>query len=239
MAATMAATMAADPGVPSPVRSGGRLLVVEDDAKLATLLREQLAIAGYGVQVAASLAEARLALADAPYDLVVLDLHLPDGDGLDLAEEIRRDERMAVLILSARADVESRVAGLYAGASDYVTKPFSVQELLARVHVRLRERGQAATLRHGAIEFDPGTGRCAVGTDSVLLPEREAAVLALLLRYRGRVFGQADLERALYGADVPDSNTVEVFVYNLRRKLSGLGQRDVIRTVRNRGYVIL
>lgn len=169
----------------------------------------------------------------------MLDLHLPDGDGLDLAEEIRRDERMAVLILSARADVESRVAGLYAGASDYVTKPFSVQELLARVHVRLRERGQAATLRHGAIEFDPSTGRCAVGTDSVLLPEREAAVLALLLRYRGRVFGQADLERALYGADVPDSNTVEVFVYNLRRKLSGLGQRDVIRTVRNRGYVIL
>lgn len=220
-------------------RAGGRLLVVEDEPQLAAMLREQLTIAGYGVEAAGTLATARAALADAPFDLVVLDLHLPDGDGLTLAEEIRQDDRVAVLILSARADVESRVAGLYAGASDYVTKPFSVQELLARIHVRLRERGGAPTLRYGDLELDPQTGRCAAGERSVLLPEREAAVLALLLRYRGRVFGQADVERALYGADVPDSNTVEVFVYNLRRKLAALGQSDVIRTVRNRGYVIL
>ncbi|MFO7545733.1 MAG: response regulator transcription factor [Trueperaceae bacterium] len=219
--------------------AGGRLLVVEDDMQLSAMLREQLAIAGYLVEVAGTLADARGAMAEALFDLVVLDLQLPDGDGLTLAEEIRRDDEVAVLILSARADVESRVAGLYAGASDYVTKPFSVQELLARIHVRLRERGQAETLRYRDLELDPRTGRCDVGDQNVLLPEREAAVLALLLRYRGRVFSQADLERALYGADVPESNTIEVFVYNLRRKLAGLGHRDVIRTVRNRGYVIL
>lgn len=231
--------MTSDSAASSPSRTGGRVLVVEDDANLAAMLWEQLAIAGYGVELASTLAEARAALADVPFDLLVLDLQLPDGDGLDLAEEIRQDDRMAVLILSARADVESRVAGLYAGASDYVTKPFSVQELLARVHVRLRERGQATTLRFGDVELDPRTGRCVVGEHSLLLPEREAAVLALLLRYRGRVFSQADLERALYGADVPDSNTVEVFVYNVRKKLAALGQREVIRTVRNRGYVVL
>ena len=219
--------------------AGGRLLVVEDDPQLSAMLREQLSMAGYSGEVAGTLADARGAMAGALFDLVVLDLHLPDGDGLTLAEEIRRDDEVAVVILSARADVESRVAGLYAGASDYVTKPFSVQELLARIHVRLRERGQAETLRYRDLALDPRTGRCEAGDQDVLLPEREAAVLALLLRYRGRVFSRADLERALYGADVPESNTVEVFVYNLRRKLAGLGHRDVIRTVRNRGYVIL
>ncbi len=237
-------------GEPVPPRPAGgpvsaRLLVVEDDRQLAELLEEQLRLSGHAVDVAPDLRTARSLLADHDFDLVVLDRSLPDGDGLELAEDLARERangrQVAVLMLTARADIDSRVAGLYAGASDYMSKPFSMQELLARVHVRLREHGagHAETLTYGALEVDPETSSCRVGDDVVFLPEREFTVLHMLLKYRGRVITQEDLERALYGGDLPDSNTVEVFVYNVRRKLKGLGLDNVIRTVRNRGYIVV
>ncbi|HZJ10112.1 MAG TPA: response regulator transcription factor [Trueperaceae bacterium] len=231
------------PGQPRSPGAGARLLVVEDDTRLALLLEEQLRLAGHGVHLAPDLGSARELLAEHDFDLVILDRNLPDGDGLELAEELARDERsrdsVAVLMLTARADVDSRVAGLYAGASDYLTKPFSVQELLARIHVRLRERGGAEILRYEKLELDPANSSCRVGDQVVLLPEREFAVLHLLLKYRGRLITQDDLERSLYGGDLPESNTVEVFVHNLRRRLKELGLENVIRTVRNRGYIIV
>lgn len=226
-------------GQEPPVAAAARILVVEDDRQLAHLLQEQLTLAGYAPAVASTLAEARAQLADGVFELVLLDLNLPDGDGLDLAAEVAEDATTQLLMLTARSDIESRVAGLYAGASDYLTKPFSVAELLARVHARLRERGVQPALTYGELVLDRNLLTCAVGDRVLHLPEREFELLRLLLQYRGRVFTKDDLERNLYGADIPDSNTVEVFVYNLRRKLKELGLDSVIRTVRNRGYVVV
>jgi len=243
---TMMMTMRAEQPSGSGVEArAGRLLIVEDDVQLAALLQEQLTIAGYAVTHAQRLADARRRLATEPYDLVVLDRNLPDGDGLELAEQLAGEragqgvQGPDVLVLTAAADVSSRITGLYAGASDYLTKPFNVQELLARVYVRLRERRAGRDLRVGELELVPATNSCKVGDVVASLPEREFAVLHTLVKYRGRVLAQDDLARAVYGAGTPDSNTIEVFVYNLRRKLRQLGLNDVIRTVRNRGYVIL
>jgi len=219
--------------------SGSRLLVVEDDRQLVSLLREQLKLAGHEPVMAMTLAEAREHLADERFDLVILDLNLPDGDGLELAEEISAGDKTPMLMLTARGDVESRVAGLYAGASDYLTKPFSVAELLARVHVRLREAGGQAQIVYDQLVLDVASGTASVAGQHILLPEREFLILKLLLQYRGRVFTKDDLERAVYGPDLPDSNTIEVYVYNLRRKLKGAGLDGVIRTVRNRGYLVV
>ena len=240
---TMMTTMT-DPTAPASLSrngsaNGARLLVVEDDRQLVSLLREQLSLAGYDPAIAMTLAEARDLLADERFDLVILDLNLPDGDGLDLAEEISDQSQTPMLMLTARGDVESRVAGLYAGASDYLTKPFSVAELLARVHVRLREQGGQKQLVLGDLVLDVANGTATVAGASIVLPEREFLLLKLLVQYRGRVFTMEDLERALYGPDLPDSNTIEVFVYNLRRKLKAAGMDGVIRTVRNRGYLVV
>ena len=229
--------MTTKPSASAP--ASAQLLVVEDDRKLAMLLREQLTLAGHRTVIAGTLKEARLALLDSRFDLILLDLNLPDGDGLDLAQEVSQDHDTPVLMLTARGDVDSRVAGLYAGASDYLTKPFSVMELLARVHVRLRERGSLAQFTYGELSLDPAAESCSVGDTVMNLPQTEFTVLRLLLQYRGRVFTKDDLERAVYGSDPPDSNTIEVYVYNLRRKLKRLGMEGVIRTVRNRGYLVV
>ncbi|MBX3140538.1 MAG: response regulator transcription factor [Trueperaceae bacterium] len=219
--------------------SAAHVLVVEDDRELARLLSEQLGLSGYAVTVTGRLGEARERLAGARFDLIVLDLNLPDGDGLDLAAEVRQDGSTPVLMLTARADVKSRVAGLYAGANDYLTKPFNVAELLARVHVQLREAGARGVVAYGDLILDRQTHACTVGEAVEYLPEREFELLHLLVRYRGRIFTKEDLERALYGVVPPDSNTIEVYVYNVRRKLRGMGLGEVIRTVRNRGYVVV
>lgn len=224
---------------PEPPSGTGRVLVVEDDRHLADLIDEQLRLSGHTVTLARSLAGARERLAGTRFDLVLLDLNLPDGDGLELAEEATLGSTTQVLMLTARSDVESRVAGLYAGAADYLTKPFSVRELLARVHARLRQSRSHAALSYGPLRLEPRSFRCEVDGAVLQLPELEFGLLHLLLRYRGHVFSKEELERSLYGTEVPDSNTIEVFVYNLRRKLAGLGLREVIRTVRGRGYVVV
>jgi DNA-binding response OmpR family regulator len=219
--------------------SRARILVVEDDSALAHLVAEQLGHAGYRAEAVGLGRDALARTQSDAFDLVVLDLNLPDIDGIEVAERMREDGDTAILMLTARADVDSRVEGLYAGASDYLAKPFSVQELLARVHVRLRERQATGVLRHDDLELDPDALSCRCGDHNVVLPEREFELLRLLVRHRGRLFSREDIERSLYGVDVPESNTVEVFVYNLRRKLGKLGHKEMIRTVRNRGYMVL
>lgn len=232
-----------------PIAGTGRrapsLLVLEDDQQLASLLNEQLSLAGYSVSLAPSLAVARELVAAAPFDLLILDRNLPDGDGLSIAEEVTANAASgmgvepAVLMLTAIDDVQSRVTALYAGASDYLTKPFSMQELLARVHARLRERGSGQQLAYGDLELDAANNSLKRNGLVELLPETEFTVLAMLLKYRGRVLTQEDLERSIYGAAVPDSNTVEVFVYNLRRRLKRMGLEGVVRTVRGKGYIVI
>jgi DNA-binding response OmpR family regulator len=216
------------------------LLVVEDDPRLRTLLQETLVGAGHRVTAVATGGDGLAASLAGGVDLVLLDLNLPDVDGLEVARRLRADGDTPILMLTARADVAHRVEGLYAGAADYVTKPFDVQELLARVHARLRERRIGDdVVEHAGVRLDVATHRVGVGEASALLPELEVELLRLLLAHPGRVFSREDLEVRLYGDDLPGSNTVEVFVYQLRKRLTSLGADDVIRTVRGKGYTVL
>ena len=217
-----------------------KVLVVEDDLRLATLLRQELTQEGHQVESVHNGTDALTRTAEETFDLVILDLNLPDIDGLEVATRLRQDSDVSILMLTARGDVTSRVEGLYAGASDYLTKPFSVQELRARVHVRLRDKGRPAeVMTFGALTLEPAAGHCTVSGESLPLTSLEFRLLELFLGHRGRIFSKEDLEDRLYGADrLPGSNTVEVFVSNLRRKLTAAGVEGMIQTVRGMGYVV-
>lgn len=217
----------------------GRLLLVEDDARLRTLVEQELGAAGFEVASAATGGDGLAMAVERPYDLVILDLNLPDVDGLEVAERLKADEDVAILMLTARGDVASRVDGLYAGASDYLTKPFDVRELVARIHVQLRERAGGEEVRHGDVVLHVPSCTVAHGAERIVLPEREGEILRLLMGHPGRVFSRDDLERRLYGPDAPESNTVEVFVYQLRQKLASIGVDGLIRTIRRKGYTVV
>jgi two-component system response regulator QseB len=216
-----------------------RLLLVEDDQSLVVLLKEQLGQLGYLVQAVTTGGEALFLAEEEPFDLIVLDLNLPDMDGIEVAEWLQGRTEASILILTARGDVESRVEGLYAGASDYLTKPFSIHELVARVHARLRERERnSGELRYHDLVLDPSSNSCIGNGRSFVLPELEFKLLRLLIGNRGRLFSKEELQRQLYGSDQPGSNTIEVFVHNLRKKLSSAGFDEVIKTVRSKGYMV-
>lgn len=214
-----------------------RILVIEDDPALAGLVAEELGAGGYDVTQAATGGDGLAEAALHPFDLVLLDLGLPDVDGLEVAERLR-DDGLPILMVTARGDVESRVQGLYAGASDYLTKPFDVRELVARVHARLRETLGGEVLRHGELEYVPDTRTVRVEQRTLVLPEREGEVLRLLLAHPGRVFSRAELEHRVYHGEPPSSNTVQVYISQLRRKLAELGLGPVVRTVRGKGYTV-
>ncbi|MEX2540245.1 MAG: response regulator transcription factor [Trueperaceae bacterium] len=220
-------------------RQVARLLLVEDDQSLVALLEEQFGQLGYDMRSVTTGGEALFLAEEEPYDLIVLDLNLPDMDGIEVAEWLQGRTEASILILTARADVDSRVEGLYAGASDYLTKPFSIHELVARVHARLRERERnAGELRYDNLVLDPSSNSCIVEGRSLVLPELEFKLLRLLIGHRGRLFSKDDLQRQLYGPDQPGSNTIEVFVHNLRKKLATVGLDEVIKTVRSKGYLV-
>jgi DNA-binding response OmpR family regulator len=214
------------------------ILVVEDDPKLATLLSQELSHEGYRVERVGTGADALLRVDELEFDLILLDLNLPDFDGLEVAEQIRKRSEARILMLTARADVDSRVKGLYAGASDYLPKPFSIQELLARVHARVRERDRPRVLEAGSVTLDPSSAACTVAGHPVTLTAREFELLALLLEHRGRIFSKEELERRLYQGEMPGSNTIEVFVSKLRTKLRDAGESSLVQTVRGAGYVV-
>lgn len=217
----------------------GRVLVVEDDPRLRSLLREALEREGHRATVVGTGSDALVASMDAAHDLVILDLNLPDVDGLEVAERLRGDD-VPILMLTARGDVGSRVQGLYAGAADYVTKPFDLAELLARVHVRLRERRvDTDVVEHAGLVLRPATREVAGRAGRAALPDLEFELLRLLVAHPGRVWSREDLEHRLYGGALPASNTVEVFVSKLRRRLRDLGHDDLIRTVRGKGYTVV
>ena len=219
---------------------GAHVIVVEDDARLRGLVADALRAAGHRVTAVATGGDGLTAAYSEDADLMVLDLNLPDVDGVEVARRLRADGDLPILMLTARGDVKSRVEGLYAGAADYLTKPFDLQELLARVHVRLRERRAGEeVVTHGELRLDVATRQLNRGDASALLPELEFELLHVLLAHPGRVFSREDLERRLYGGAPPGSNTIEVFVSHLRRRLRALGAGDPIRTVRGKGYTAL
>jgi DNA-binding response OmpR family regulator len=219
-----------------------RLLVIEDEARIAEILRKSLARAGFVVDAVASSADARAALAAFPYDAAILDLGLPDGDGLDLLAVARSaGNQIPFLVLTARDAVEDRVSGLDTGADDYLVKPFAMTELIARTKALLRRPGGAlgTTLKAGNVNFDTIGRDVRIGNTSLLLPRRESAILELLMRRLGRVVPKVVLEEKLYGIDDEvESNAIPVHVHHLRRKLVDAGAAAEIHTVRGVGYFL-
>ena len=216
-----------------------RLLLVEDDVELADGLRNALAQSGYAVDSVGSGGEALAACATANYQLMILDLGLPDVDGLAVLRRLRRDGiSMPVLILTARDDLRQRVLGLDAGGDDYLSKPFDVAELEARVRALLR-RGDPAgtTLTFGAVAFESTTRRVTVHGVELELTSRELAVLELLLRRAGRIVSKKHLFDSLYSWDhEANLSNVEVFVSRIRRKLEHVDADVGIRVFRGMGY---
>ena len=220
-----------------------RLLVVEDETRIVEVLRAALGRASFAVDAVETVAEARAALPLVAYDAVILDLGLPDGDGLELLADLRRDgSRIPVLVLTARDAVEARVTGLDAGADDYLVKPFATVELIARTKALLRRPGQAlgTVLEAGNIAFDTIGRDVRVGAAVLALPRQELAILEHLMRRLGRVVPKAVLEEKLYGIDEElGSNAIPVHVHHLRRKLMEAGATQEIHTVRGIGYLLV
>lgn len=213
-----------------------RILIAEDESRIAVFLERGLRANGFTTALAADGQEALAMARSGEFDLLVLDLGLPDLDGLEVLRQLRvHDRRLPVLILSARDGVADTVAGLDGGADDYMTKPFTFDELLARIRVRLRgERAPEETvLTVGELALDLRTRRVRVGGRSVDLTAREFTLAEVFLRHPGQVLSREQLLSHVWGYDYdPGSNVVEVYVRYLRRKL---GEGRIV-TVRGMGY---
>ena len=213
-----------------------RILIAEDEYRIASFLEKGLRANGFATAVVVDGHAAASAARDGEFDLLILDLGLPGQDGLDaLAEIRRRGDRLPVIVLTAREAVPDRVTGLERGADDYVTKPFSFEELLARIRVRLRDTGneEVTLLRAGELMLDLRTRRASVGSRAVELTAREYGLLEVFLRHPDQVLSREQLLSHVWGYDFdPGSNVVEVYVRYLRKKLG----HDVIETVRGMGY---
>jgi DNA-binding response OmpR family regulator len=215
------------------------LLIVEDDRELAHGLSSSLAQSGYATDIAADGRAAIAACQSTDYDLVILDLGLPDLDGIEVLRRLRGAGLVApVLILTARFDLDDRVSGLDAGGDDYLAKPFQLPELEARIRALLR-RGlpQVARVTFGDIEFEPSTRQASVHGRELPLTAAEATVLGLLLRRPGRVVSKSQFAGELYDhADDKNPAMIEVFISRLRRKLADAQSPVVIRALRGLGY---
>jgi len=220
-----------------------RLLVIEDEARIVEVLQAALGRAGFTVDAVATAGDGREALSLVTYDAAILDLGLPDADGLDLLAGLRRGgNRVPVLVLTARDAVDARVLGLDAGADDYLVKPFAIAELVARIKALLRRPGHALgiTLEAGNVSFDTIGRDVQVGQVGLQLPRQELAILEHLMRRLGRVVPKSVLEEKLYGIDEElESNAIPVHVHHLRRKLGELGASAEIHTVRGIGYLLM
>jgi DNA-binding response OmpR family regulator len=219
-----------------------RILLVEDNAELARLLTESLAAKGFAADVLGTAVDARLAIASIRYSALILDLGLPDQDGMTILKELRRaQDPTPVLILTARGSVDDRVAGLRNGADDYLVKPFALEELIARIHALLRRPGQllGSSLSLANLVLDTETRQIFVNGEPRLFSARESSVLELLLRRQGRVVPKKNVEDQIFGIsnDVA-SNAVEVYVSRLRKQLLESGAKLQIHTIRGVGYLI-
>jgi DNA-binding response OmpR family regulator len=219
-----------------------RLLLVEDNERLAALTSAALGRAGFETDTAATAADAGAALRAVSYAAMVLDLGLPDQDGLTLLKKVRTaGDTLPILILTARGGLEDRVRGLDAGADDYLVKPFAQEELAARLRVLLRRPGGllGRALELGNLRLDTVSREVTVDGRLLFLSPREAAVLEILLRRAGRVVPKKLVEDHLFGlsADV-GSNAIEVYVHRLRKQLSEASADVEVHTIRGIGYLL-
>ena len=219
-----------------------RLLLVEDSTRLAALLGEAVREAGWRLDTVNTLAEAEAAIAATDFDLILLDLGLPDGDGLDLLRAIRRSaDATPVLILTARGSVEERIAGLDAGADDYLVKPFHHREFLARCRAMLRRSPTALqpVLVAGQLAYDPATALLSAGGEAIALQPRERALCEALMRDVGRLVPRRRLETTLSDYDSElSANALDLAVSRLRKRLEGVASGVEIATVRGLGYLM-
>lgn len=221
-----------------------RVLVVEDEPGIVAGLQSNLRRFGWAVDAAADIKTAWVALRSEPFDVMLLDLGLPDGDGTELLRRLRStlrqglpDPGLPVLIMTARDDVASRIDGLDAGADDYVSKPFHAGEIAARMRaMRRRSVGRAdAVITHGDLQLDPAALTVNLAGQPVQISSREFAVLLALVEASPRVLSRSQLETKLYNWDrAVDSNTIEVHIHRIRRKLG----EKVICTIRGVGYFV-
>ena len=219
-----------------------RILLVEDNADLVSLIEKALTRAGLDADSVRNAADAEASLRSMHYAAIVLDLGLPDADGLEVLEQIRRRrDQTPVLILSARGGLDDRVKGLHKGASDYMVKPFAMEELVARLQALLRRApdspGQRLML--GNVAFETEGRQASVAGRLLALPLREADLLEVLLKRSGRVVSHAALQSQVFGAaqDVA-SNAIEVYVHRLRKMLADAGANVAIHTIRGAGYLM-
>ena len=217
-----------------------RILIVEDETRLASFLEKGLRASGFATTVVADGISAGAVANDDEFDLMILDLALPGKDGLEVLRELRRDgARMPVIVLTARSDPHDRVTGLESGADDYLAKPFHFEELVARVRARLRGDGngvrEQSQLRVGEVALDLRTRWASVGGETVELSAREFELLRTFLQHPDQVLSREQLLARVWGYDYdPGSNVVDVYVGYLRRKLG----KERIVTVRGMGYAL-
>jgi DNA-binding response OmpR family regulator len=219
-----------------------RLLVVEDNEELARLLAQRLQASGYATDLLTTADEARAAVTITRYTAVVLDLGLPDGDGLSILREIRqRRDPIPVLVLTARGGLRDRVCGLRSGADDYVVKPFAFEELIARLEALLRRPGQllGRSLQVANLAFDTESRQAFINDEPQVLSARETTVLELLMRRKDRTVPKKLVEDQIFGlsGDVT-SNAIEVYIHRLRKHLSEGGAKVQIHTIRGVGYLM-
>jgi two-component system, OmpR family, response regulator MprA len=218
-----------------------RVLVVEDDEEIALVLQRSLRLEGYEVRIAGD-GEAALDQSSAfNPDVVILDLGLPKLDGIEVARRLRSADDVPILMLTARDALESRVEGLDSGADDYLVKPFERQELLARLRALLRRRPPrgAASLTVADLALNPDTHEVSRGDREIELTQREFELLEYLMRNERIVVPRQRLLEEVWGYDpFATTNTIEVFVSNLRRKLEAGGEARLLHTIRGAGYVL-
>jgi len=218
-----------------------KILIVEDDRKLGQFVRKGLEEQAYHAVLAGDLASAREVFYSDDFDVVVLDIGLPDGNGLALLKEIRSGQsNCSVIILSARGEVDDRVTGLNLGADDYLAKPFSFSELLARIRslTRRQDRVRRTVLQHGRVKMDLVTREVTVDGNRVELSQREYALLEYLLRNAGRVLTRTQIAEKIWDCHFDmETNLIDVYIRKLRNKMKQEGDTDSpIKTVRGVGY---
>lgn len=216
------------------------VLVIDDDPRITQLLRRALTLEGYEVQTAGSgQAGLQHARAEEP-DLVILDVLMPEMDGLEVCRRLRAEADTPILLLTAKDEVRDRVQGLDSGADDYVVKPFALEELLARVRALLRRHEPAAdVLRYADLTLDMAARRARRGEREIDLSTTEFELLRYLVSHPGHVLSREAILNAVWGPDFDrPTNVVEVYVGYLRAKLEGAGEPRLIQTVRGAGYVL-
>jgi two-component system response regulator MprA len=212
------------------------VLVIEDDEAISDLLRRGLTYEGYKVSVAHDGNSGLLMARDAPPDLVVLDLMLPGLDGLEVCRRLRAADDVPILVLTARGTVSDRIAGLDSGADDYMVKPFSIDELLARVRALLRRQGppEEKELRYADIVMDTKAHEVRRGSRLIHLTAKQFELLEFFLKHPEQVLSAETIYAHVWGSTY-DSNVVQVFIRNLRQ---ALGEPDLIQTIRGAGYIL-